>query len=179
MPDTNLLMVGEGPLRAELRKFFEARGLGDKVAWTGYMDREKLPVYNSAADIFVFPSRTETQGLVTIEAMLCGTPVVGVNSMGTAEILAGDSGGLLARDDPDDFAEKTLCLIRDPDLRRAKAVQARSHALTWSTANSCDRIENLYFRLFGDAGRPAQVPLPASTRASAGRAGKQGIFRSP
>ena len=168
VPDANLLFVGEGPLQTELRHFFEAEGLGARVAWEGYMDREELPAYYSAADIFVFPSKTETQGLVTIEAMLCGTPVVGVNRMGTAEILAGDSGGLLAEDDPQDFADKTLSLINDPELRLAKSLQAREHALAWSTASSGDKIENLYFRLFGNPGRRVPSPLPSSTRASAG-----------
>jgi glycosyltransferase involved in cell wall biosynthesis len=148
-PDARLLMVGEGPLKPELQRFFRAAGLEDKVVWMDYLARDRLPVIYSAADIFVFPSKTETQGLVTIEAMLCGTPVVGVNQMGTAEILEGDSGGLLAEDNPADFAGKALSLIRDPCLRQAKAKQAREHALAWSTSKACDRIEDLYTRLFG------------------------------
>jgi glycosyltransferase involved in cell wall biosynthesis len=151
-PDAHLLMVGEGPLKPELQRFFRTAGLERKVVWMDYLARDQLPAVYSAADIFVFPSKTETQGLVTIESMLCGTPVVGVNRMGTAEILGSDSGGLLAEDDPADFADKALILIRDPLLRRTKAAQAREHALAWSTAKSCDKIENLYIRLFGHLG---------------------------
>ncbi|MCX7025937.1 MAG: glycosyltransferase, partial [Spirochaetes bacterium] len=151
LPDTRLLMVGEGPLKAELQGFFHSKGLEGKVAWSDYLPREQLPTVYSTADIFVFPSKTETQGLVTIEAMLCGTPVVGVNRMGTAEILEGDTGGLLADDDPDDFADKVLRLLCNADLRKAKAEQARQHARNWSIDSACDKIENLYIRLFNEA----------------------------
>jgi len=147
-PDTHLLLVGDGPRREELQETFRSLGLSGNVAWRGFMDRDSLPAVYTAADIFVFPSKTEAQGLVTIEAMLCGTPVVGVNMMGSAEILEGDIGGLLADDDAEDFAAKTLALILDPALRAAKAAQAREHAENWTTGRSCDMMENLYKRLF-------------------------------
>jgi len=147
-PDTHLLLVGDGPRKEELQETFRTLGLGGNVAWRGFMDRDSLPAVYTAADIFVFPSKTEAQGLVTIEAMLCGTPVVGVNMMGSAEILEGDIGGLLAEDDADDFAAKTLSLIRNPALRAAKADQAREHAKHWTTGRSCDLMESLYKRLF-------------------------------
>lgn len=148
-PDTNLLMVGDGPRKAELRQAFRQRGLEEHVAWLGFLPRSRLPAIYSAADIFVFPSKTETQGLVTIEAMLCGTPVVGMNIMGTAEILQGDVGGLLTEDNPLDFAKKVLHLLRDPALRAAKSAEALRHAQRYTIGNSCDQMEQLYTRIFG------------------------------
>jgi glycosyltransferase involved in cell wall biosynthesis len=147
-PDTNLLMVGDGPRKAELRQAFRQRGLEEHVAWLGFLPRSRLPAIYSAADIFVFPSKTETQGLVTIEAMLCGTPVVGMNIMGTAEILQGDVGGLLTEDNPLDFAKKVLHLLRDPALRAAKSAEALRHAQRYTIGNSCDQMEQLYTRIF-------------------------------
>lgn len=148
-PDTHLLLVGDGPRKSEFHQMFRRHGLQNSVLWTGLMPREKLPVVYSAADIFVFPSVTETQGLVTIEAMLCGTPVVGMNRMGTAEILEGDSGGLLAENDAGDFSAKVLTLMRDPALRAKKAAEARERARRWTIGHACDEMEQMYMRIFG------------------------------
>jgi glycosyltransferase involved in cell wall biosynthesis len=148
-PKTHLLIVGDGPKRTETIHGFNRRGLKNNVTWAGLMSREELPVVYSAADIFVFPSVTETQGLVTIEAMLCGAPVVGMNEMGTAEILEGDRGGLLAKNNVGDFTEKVLTLIRDPDLRAQKAKEAMQHAKRWTIGHACDEMEKIYNRIFG------------------------------
>ncbi len=144
VPEARLLLVGDGPWRAEGEAAGRARGLGDRLIWKGYMSRDLLPAVYSAADLFTFPSATETQGLVTIEAMLCGTPVVGVNRMGTAEIMAGDKGGLLAEDEAADFARKVVALLKDPVLRAAKREEALAHARQWSIAHACTRLEALY-----------------------------------
>ena len=143
-PLARLLVVGEGPHKTELQASIKAMGLEEKVAWMEYQPRRELPAIYSAACVFTFPSKTETQGLVTIEALLCGTPVVGVNKMGTAEILEGDIGGFLADDDPKDYAEKVLRLIQDPQLRAAKAAEGLAHAQAWTTEKACQRMESLY-----------------------------------
>ena len=146
IPEASLLVVGEGPARAELRNEAHRRGIGDKVFATGYVDRSILPAYYSMADIFVFPSVTETQGLVTIEAMLCGTPVVGVAEMGTGDIMEDDKGGLLASNDAASFADKMIRLLKDPELRARKSAEARLHAVHWSLGNSVSKLEALYER---------------------------------
>lgn len=147
MPSTWLLMVGDGPARQELHQYCRMLGVGDKVAWIGFQPRERMPGIYSAADIFVFPSMTETQGLVTIEAMLCGTPVVGVDRMGTAEIMKGDHGGLLSNDDEIQFAQRCLRMLREPELRADKSADARRHALRWSIKNTSRLLEAVYRRV--------------------------------
>jgi glycosyltransferase involved in cell wall biosynthesis len=87
-------------------------------------------------DVFVFPSVTETQGLVTIEAMLCGTPVVGVNQMGTGEIMAGDKGGFLADNHPEDFADKVCALLADSELRAKSPEKPLDHARRWTIGHA-------------------------------------------
>jgi glycosyltransferase involved in cell wall biosynthesis len=153
-PKARLLIVGEGPYREELTQFLAAEQLADKVAWMDYQPRSRLPAIYSAADIFTFPSKTETQGLVTIEALLCGTPVVGVDAMGTGEILAGDIGGYLSKDDPEDYAAGILRLLSDPALRRAKSEQGLAHARKWSISALCDELEVLYRRMFNVGSDP-------------------------
>jgi glycosyltransferase involved in cell wall biosynthesis len=146
-PLARLLIVGEGPHKTELQESIQERGLADKVVWMNYQPRSMLPAIYSAADVFTFPSKTETQGLVTIEALLCGTPVVGVNEMGTAEILEGNRGGFLAEDNPADYAEKVLQLTQNPELRATKAAEGLAHAQAWTTVKACRRMETLYLSM--------------------------------
>lgn len=143
-PDARLLMVGGGPACGEVEAIFQKKNLNDRIAWLGFVSRSQLPAMYSASDIFVFPSATETQGMVTIEAMLCGLPVVGVARMGTAEIMAGDKGGLLSPDDPGVFAEKVLALMENEEFRIRKASEARGHGLKWSLGTCVEKIESFY-----------------------------------
>ncbi|MDY6770516.1 MAG: glycosyltransferase [Candidatus Nanohaloarchaea archaeon] len=77
--DGTILIGGDGPMREQYRNL--ARGQ-DNVIFTGFIDRERLPELYSCLDIFVFPSRVETEGLVGLEANACGTPVVGADAGG-------------------------------------------------------------------------------------------------
>lgn len=144
IPSAHLLFVGDGPRKIDFQHAAARRGLAKNVTWAGFLPRERLPIVYSAADLFLFPSKTETQGLVTIEAMLCGTPVVGVNRMGTAELMRRNAGGLLADDDPKDFAQKALSLLRDPGFKARKAAEALRHGQSWTIEKSCDKMERLY-----------------------------------
>ena len=173
LPAARLLIVGEGNTRAQLHQEFRTLGLQDKVAWMDFQPREKLPVIYSAADVFAFPSMTETQGLVTVEAMLCGTPVVGVNRMGSAEILAGDTGGYLTENDASAFADRLLSLLRDPALRAAKAAEARAHAHQWSISHACDRLERLYRRVARRQPDPVLMRAPPSREPDPSHPGDQ------
>ncbi|MDR2135684.1 MAG: glycosyltransferase, partial [Treponema sp.] len=92
-PETVLLIVGDGPHLADLRGECERLNLGDYCVFTGYLERKDLGLVYSMSDIFVFPSLTETQGLVTIEAMYAGIPVVAIGSMGVIMVMSGNNGG--------------------------------------------------------------------------------------
>jgi 1,2-diacylglycerol 3-alpha-glucosyltransferase len=96
-PDALLIIAGEGPARDSLRSNVTDRGLAASVRFIGYLDRstELLDCY-AAGDVFVFASRTETQGLVLLEAMAQGTPVVSTAELGTRSILTPASGALVA-----------------------------------------------------------------------------------
>lgn len=96
-PDILLLIAGEGPAVPDLKEKVNALGLRDHVQFIGYLDRsEALPACYAAADVFVFASRTETQGLVLLEAMAAGLPVVALSEMGTTDILAPGRGAFFA-----------------------------------------------------------------------------------
>ena len=106
-PDALLVIAGEGPARADLQRQAQALGLSDAVRFIGYLDRrQELPDCYAAAEVFVFASRTETQGLVLLEAMASGLPVIALAAMGTVDILGPGRGSWSPPDDPRTFGER-------------------------------------------------------------------------
>lgn len=148
MPELLLLITGEGPALPDLRRQAARLGLNDAVRFLGYLDRRhELPDAYAAADAFVFASRTETQGLVLLEAMAQSCPVVAQSVMGTADILSPGRGCLVAPDDAREFAQTMLRLLGDPDLRAGLAAEARTYAQEWSDSALAQRMARLYAQL--------------------------------
>lgn len=148
-PDAVLLVTGEGPAEAHLHRLVERLGLDDNVVFTGYLDRKTtlLDCY-AAADVFVFASHTETQGLVLLEAMAMGLPVVAHSIMGTSEVLREGEGTLIARTgDRADFAAKVLRILGDGELRRQLRQSALEYATHWSNESCTLSMIELYRRL--------------------------------
>lgn len=145
VPEVLLMIAGEGPARRHLERLARQLGLESSVLFLGYLDRERelLDCY-SAGDVFVFASRTETQGLVLLESMALGVPVVALAEMGTKDILAPERGALVAREDPEDFAAKVLQLLQNPGLREALAIDAREYAGNWDGPVLAQRMLDLY-----------------------------------
>ena len=97
--DVFLVIAGEGYLKEELRRAIKDRGLGEHVRLLGFVEDSQLTEYYQASDLFIVPSeKLEGFGLVTLEALSCGVPVLGTPVGGTMEILSGLSNGLLFRD---------------------------------------------------------------------------------
>lgn len=145
VPDLLFLIAGEGPARASLEADVATRGLGDAVRFLDYLDRgADLPDCYAGADLFVFASRTETQGLVLLEALAAGTPALALAEMGTAEILAPGEGTVTSPDDPAAFATLMAALLTDPARRQALAAAAPTHAQRWSDQAQAGRLAHLY-----------------------------------
>lgn len=144
-PDVLLVIAGEGPALDRLRSEAQALGLQDNTLFIGYLDRKtELNDCYRAADIFVFSSLTETQGLVLLEAMAQGVPVVAIAEMGTKSILREGEGALIAPQDEEVFAGRVLSLLLNPEYRRALGKKARGYALHWSARNMAERMLNFY-----------------------------------
>jgi glycosyltransferase involved in cell wall biosynthesis len=118
-----LLMVGDGPEGDGVRDTARDLGLGDKVVFTGAIPHGEVPDYAAAANVFVFSSLTETQGLVLIEAMAAGTPVVAVEAPSSVDVLA-EGGGVLVPAREEAFANAVLALLADRPRLRATGEQA-------------------------------------------------------
>jgi glycosyltransferase involved in cell wall biosynthesis len=145
VPEAMLIIAGEGPAREPLRKLVVQLGLTADVRFVGYLDRDTslLDCY-AAASVFAFASRTETQGLVLLEALAQGTPVVSTAELGTKSILAPACGALIAEEREEPFAAAVVQVLRDADLRGVLSAQARTYARGWSSASMAARLAELY-----------------------------------
>ncbi len=145
VPELLLVIAGEGPALAGLRESVSNRGLTANVQFLGYLDRKsELPDCYAAADVFTFASRTETQGLVLLEAMAAGLPVVALAAMGTIDILGARLGARVPDDDPGAFAAELVEVLRSLALRTRLADEGRAYANDWSDETLAGRLADLY-----------------------------------
>lgn len=147
-PDILLVIAGEGPAMERLRREAAALSLQDNVMFIGYLDRKtQLNDCYRMADVFVFASTTETQGLVLLEAMAQGVPVVAVAEMGTRSILLEGKGACIAPLEESLFAQRVIGLLQDEKGRRALGEASYLHALGWSSRQMAERILAFYSRV--------------------------------
>ena len=144
-PRAMLVIAGEGPARDGLRQLVASLKLEEHVFFAGYLDRNSalLDCY-AAADVFAFASRTETQGLVLLEAMAQGAPVVSTAELGTRSILEPGCGALVVEENRDEFAAAVVRVLQDAALRKDLAERGRAYAKTWSSAIMARRLSELY-----------------------------------
>lgn len=148
-PDVLLMVTGEGPAEASLHKLAKSLNLEKNIQFIGYLDRNnELNACYQAADVFVFASKSETQGLVLLEAMAQGTPVVAIAELGTASILIEGKGALISTENTLEFAEKVLQLLIYPEQRFELGKLAREYALEkWTAKLQAERMVKFYGQL--------------------------------
>ena len=147
-PDMLLLIAGEGPATHELKLQVKKLGLDQNVQFIGYLDRtQDLPDCYAAADVFVFASRTETQGLVLLEAMAAGLPVIALSEMGTADILGAGRGAISPPPKPKAFGIALADLLNNPAFCKHLREEAPAYAAEWSDRAMARRLAHLYREL--------------------------------
>jgi len=143
-PDLVLIIAGSGPWQDNYMEEARNTGVEDRCIFTGFLEREDLSLVYAISHIFVMPSLTETQGLVTIEAMLSGIPVVAIGVMGTIQVMEGDRGGFMVENNKAEFKNRVLQLLDDNDLYRSKSKEARLHAQRWTIGSITERLVEIY-----------------------------------
>ena len=145
-PNVLLVVAGEGPAEKSLHQLAITLKIEDNVKFIGYLDREtELNACYKAADVFVFSSKSETQGLVLLEAMAQGTSVVAIAELGTASILVEGQGAMISPESTNAFSEKVAVLIEDHAKRDLLSQTAKSYALTvWSAKAQAERLGRFY-----------------------------------
>jgi glycosyltransferase involved in cell wall biosynthesis len=145
LPDVLMVVAGEGPALEGLRRRVEELGLQHNVRFLGYLSRDgSLQACYASGDVFVFASKTETQGLVLLESMAAGVPVVSLAYMGTRDILQSGRGSLVAQDDVEDFARKVIAVLEQRDLRQRLATEAVAWAREWTAARFARELAGAY-----------------------------------
>jgi len=145
-PDTLLVITGEGPAEESIKQSIDKLGITNKVRMIGYLDRShELIACYKAADIFVFASKSETQGLVLLEAMAQGTAVVALAELGTKSILIEGEGVLIAKDNTHDFADKVSILLSDARKRQMIGERGRQYAQEkWGAGVLAKKVAKFY-----------------------------------
>jgi D-inositol-3-phosphate glycosyltransferase len=156
--DAVLAIVG-GPTGAiphdevvHLMQLAASTGVGDRVVFFPPQPHERLADFYSAAEMVLVPSRSESFGLVALEAQACGTPVVAAAVGGLRYSVAdGVSGYLVPGDDPADYAERILQLLRDPAEAARRSTAAAAHAAAFSWESTASGIRDVYLEVAGGA----------------------------
>jgi 1,2-diacylglycerol 3-alpha-glucosyltransferase len=157
-PEALLVIAGEGPAREHLGRLSRSLAIEHAVRFIGYLDRAtELPDCYAAGDAFVFASRTETQGLVLLEAMAQGTPVVSTAELGTRSILTPGCGAFVVAEDEGEFASAVATALSLPsdDSRRG---QLRAHAESWASQAMARRLIAFYQKYKGRRRKIKGVP---------------------
>ncbi len=146
IPDLVLVLAGEGPAMTSLRSLCYRLDLMPSVRFVGYLDRGvPLDSCYAAADLFLFASRTETQGLVLLEAMARGIPVVSTVALGTVDVLRPESGAILVAEDQHQFADQTVALLRSPATRQQLSEQGMEYVRQeWGVPGLVEKLTSLY-----------------------------------
>lgn len=144
IPNARLAVIGDGPHRRALEEHFA----GTPTHFVGYLHGVELASAYASADAFVFPSRTETLGLVLLEAMAAGCPVVAANSGGIPDIVTdGANGYLFDPHDPQGAIAATQRLLAAQEERETLRANARAEAERWSWSAATKQLQQYYRRV--------------------------------
>jgi glycosyltransferase involved in cell wall biosynthesis len=139
-----LWLVGDGPYRDACVTIARRLGIGDRVKFVGFLPRSEVDPYYAAADLFVFASETETQGLVVQEAMLHALPAVVVTGGGAGEKIVSGENGFITRNDASDFSHHVNLVLRDDSLYARIADGARRTGRTYSIEEMTHHVLKVY-----------------------------------
>ncbi|BCV21218.1 glycosyltransferase family 4 protein [Moorella sp. Hama-1] len=144
---THLVLVGSGPLQGELKHQTRTLGIAGAVTFAGSFPFEEMPAVYAGADLFIFASVTETQGLVIGEAKAAGLPVVAVKARGVQEMVDDGRDGYLTPLDLDAFSSRIRELVLDSHLRTELGRQGRLNAVSLAAATMARRLADQYQEL--------------------------------
>lgn len=145
VPNVLMLIAGEGPALSALKTKVKKLELTENVLFIGYLERQhELPACYRTGDLFIFASRTETQGLVLLEAMAQGVPAVSTAVMGTKDIINPEKGARRAEENAEQFAQTVINLLEDPAVRKQLSEEAVAFARGWSAPVLTEQLVRLY-----------------------------------
>ena len=147
VPDTKLVFVGRGRMKEELEKLCKNTGVERNVKFAGFVEESLKPLYYKAADVFVLPSMmiTESFGIVNLEAMACGVPIVASKIGGVPDVVKDGENGLLAPPkNSEALAEAIIYLLENEEVRRKMGKNGRKKVENYSWDEIANKTERLY-----------------------------------
>ena len=154
MSKAHLLVVGDGPEGAELRKLGQHPALANRIHWLGAVSDEVKQQALSVADVFVSASQHEGFGLVFLEAMAAGLPVICYNRGGQVDFLAsGQTGFVVKLNEREEFTQAIAKLQSDLDLRSRLGIENRARVEQFFIDTCAARYEAVFTETIERAGR--------------------------
>jgi len=158
-PDMRLVLIGDGTDKQTLELLAAELGIAERVTFAGQVPFNEVPAYLKAADIFSFASVTETQGLVTIEAMAAGLPVLAVDGSGTHDIVDHGKEGFLVENDPNALASAINEMLSNPQQMRQSSRKALKRARTFDADRLGRQMVKVYEQAIQDKKENRYVTL--------------------
>ncbi len=150
LPNTKLAIVGDGPMKTQFKKTAKELSIAKKCIFTGLISEDLLRQAYAAADVFVLPSTVELQGIVLLEAMACGLPVMAakIKTSAASELIdKGKNGYIFNPYNKKELAEKILKILTNKKLKNQMSKQSIKKAKEHSIEKSIDKIESICKKL--------------------------------
>ena len=141
------LVVGDGAIKKELEEMSRNLNLEKDIIFTGLVSRDEIVGLYQASDLFVFASLTETQGLVAVEAMAAGLPVVAIKASGIEDMVDDGEDGILTDSSINEFSNSVLKIVNNEDLRKRLSAQAKINSEKFSIEPWIKKMTGLYEEL--------------------------------
>jgi 1,2-diacylglycerol 3-alpha-glucosyltransferase len=149
-PELRVVILGDGPDRDDLEEYALELGIEDRVEFVGKVPFEEIPDYLKAADFFGFASFTETQGLVSLEALAAGLPVVAVDAAGTRDVIEDGRSGILTKNSSEELASGIRRLLEDQALFSKLQKEAMSAASSFDIMVQARKLVEVYEQAIED-----------------------------
>jgi len=146
-PNTHIMLAGAGHQREKLEKLVQSLGVSKHITFLGLVsDEDKVHAYN-ASDIFILPSLAELEGMVVLEAMACGKPIIISDAgMSASRYFVDGNGFLFKTKNHEHLAEQVLKLITDADLRKKMGEKSSENAKNYDIHKSVEKLEEVYYK---------------------------------
>ncbi len=163
-PRLRLALIGDGPQKKELKRQAAKLGIESRVEFAGKLPFKEIPRYLKAADLFGFASLTETQGLVTMEALAAGLPVVAVDATGTRDVIEQNVQGLLTSDDAIELGDAIATVLGEADRLERYREAAHVRVQEFDILKTAQRLVSVYEQAGEDKAANQYVDVPVRKR---------------
>ncbi len=150
-----VLMIGDGPERDALETLSKELGLEENVTFIGAVPNDEIAAYHQACDLFLFSSRSETQGIVLLEAFASSLPAIAIDATGTGDLVVSGENGMLTSADEQDWADKLATMVKNDMMGEGLSLKemgaaARNTAEQYEESRIASRVAAYYKRAIGE-----------------------------